>query len=297
MAEELRLPSYGGQALIEGVLMRGKHSLAAAFRKPDGEIVIETEELPAAYKGSLMKIPVLRGLLLLWDALGLGTRYLTKSANYQAADESEKIEGKSLFLTMGLSFAIGIGIFFLLPALVAHLVGNWINLSNWLSNLIEGLIRLLILIGYMAAVRKMPDIYRVFQYHGAEHKTINAYEARIELTPENLMSVSVFHPRCGTAFLLTLVIISILVFTLLGPMGLLLKLTTRVLLIPVLAGISYEVLRWTANHRHNPIVAVLIKPNLMLQKLTTAEPDASMLEVAIKSFSTMLALENTQDTI
>ncbi|MEN6524652.1 MAG: DUF1385 domain-containing protein, partial [Anaerolineaceae bacterium] len=218
MPEQQRLPNYGGQALIEGVLMRGSKSLAAAFRKPDGEIVIRTEKLSGIYTGNLKNIPLLRGLIALWDSLGLGLRYLTYSANYQTGEEDQKIEGPTMYLTFIVSIAIAVGLFFLLPALIGHWTDALFNWSSWIGNLVEGIVRLIFLILYIWGVGKMSDIHRVFQYHGAEHKTINAFESHMELTPENLKPVSTQHPRCGTAFLLTLVILSIIIFTLLGPM-------------------------------------------------------------------------------
>ncbi len=288
---EDRIISYGGQAVIEGVMMRGQKALAVAMRAPDGNIVTHTERLAKIYSSRITKIPFLRGVILLWDALGLGMRALTLSANTQTG-EDEKLEGPALYLTLGLSLAFGIGLFFLLPTSVGGgveylLAQNGIS-SYWIGNLVEGVFQLVLLIAYMWAIGFMPDIRRVFQYHGAEHKTINAYEAGAELTPENVAKYPIEHPRCGTAFLLTLVLFSILIFTLLGPMpNILLRIASRIIFIPILAGISLEYIRWTANNLNNPLVQWMIKPNLALQHLTTREPDLSMLEVAIESFQAM----------
>ncbi len=287
-----KLPSYGGQALIEGVLMRGSNNVAAAMRAPDGEIVVQKETLEGIYTSKIKKIPFLRGLIVLWDALGLGTKYLTISANVQSEEEDEKIEGPTLYITLAVSLAIGVGIFFVAPAALSQLFENLFNWSNLLSNLIEGLLRLILILGYIYAVGQIPDIKRVFKYHGAEHKTINAFEAGVELTPEKVKEFSTAHTRCGTAFILILVVLSIIVFTVLGPLSIFWRLLSRVLLIPVLAGIAYEYMRWTANHLKSKCVKILIKPNLALQKLTTSEPDLSMLEVAITAFNTMLKMEN-----
>ncbi|MFN2216012.1 MAG: DUF1385 domain-containing protein [Anaerolineales bacterium] len=287
MNGEDKLVTYGGQAVIEGVMMRGRSSLAIAMREPGGDIRIHTQKLGGIYKSSLSKIPFLRGLILLWDALGLGMTALTISANTQTG-EDEKLEGPALYLTLGLSMVVGIGFFFLLPAGIGYLSEHFIHLSSWVSNLVEGIIRLLFLIGYIWAVGFMPDIRRVFGYHGAEHKTINAFEAGVELTPENVALHSRQHARCGTAFLLTLALISILVFTLIGPIpSIWWRLISRILLIPVIAGISYEYIRWTASHMDSKLVCTLIKPNLALQNLTTREPDLKMLEVAIAAFKSM----------
>lgn len=285
-----KLPTYGGQAVIEGVMMRGAQSVAIAMRAPDNQIVVHTEELSGIYKSKITKIPFLRGLVMLWDALGLGMRALTISANLQSG-EDEKLEGPALYLTLGLSLAIGIGLFFVAPAGVGQLAEHFLQLNAWWSNLIEGLVRLTILIAYIWLIAFMPDVRRVFSYHGAEHKTINAFEAEVELTPQNVSKFSVEHPRCGTAFLLTLVLLSILVFSLLGPMPTAWRLISRVVFLPLLAGVAYEYIRWTANHLNSPFVRWMIKPNLALQHLTTREPSLEMLEVSIAAFNAMRVQE------
>lgn len=285
-----RMPSYGGQALIEGVLMRGMHGLAAAFRQPDGNIVIKSETLPAIYQSRIRKLPFLRGLIILWDALGLGMKYLTVSANIQA-DENEKIEGPLLTFTLIFSLLIGITLFFILPALLGGWFQNLFNISSWLSNLLEGFVRLLIVVTYLVLIRKMDDIKRVFMYHGAEHKTINAFEAKSDLIPEKVQQFTTIHPRCGTGFLISLVLISIIFFSMLGPMPLITRLVTRILSIPLLAAFAYEWIRWSANRLTNPIVKILIWPNMFAQKLTTSEPTLDMLEVSIASFNAMYEQE------
>jgi uncharacterized protein YqhQ len=291
---EDRIITYGGQAVIEGVMMRGQKAYAIAMRAPDGAIAIHTEKLANVYRSGITKIPFLRGSILLWDALGLGMSALTISANTQTG-EDEKLEGPALYLTLGLSLTLGIGLFFLLPAGIGGLAEHYLGWSAWLNNLVEGLLRLLFLVGYIWAISFMPDVKRLFMYHGAEHKTINAFEAGAELTPEVVANYPIEHTRCGTAFLLTLVLLSILVFTALGPMSILWRLATRILFIPILAGIAIEYIRWTANHLDSPFVQLLIKPNLALQHLTTRAPDLSMLEVSIASFISMRKAE--QETI
>jgi uncharacterized protein YqhQ len=291
MVEKSRFPLYGGQAVIEGVMMRGTHSVAIAMRTPRNEISIFKEPLGALYKHKIIKIPFLRGLVILLDALILGTRALTISANTQTGDDN-KIEGPVLYLTLGLSLVIGVGLFFLAPAALGQLSERIFNIGSWWGNLLEGFIRLALLVGYIWAVGKMPDIRRVFAYHGAEHKTINAYEAGAELTPNSVSRFSTEHPRCGTAFLLTLILLSILIFSLLGPLPFWWRMVSRILFLPLLACIAYEYIRWTANHLDSKIVRVLIKPNLALQHLTTREPDKDMLEVAIAAFNTMRSEEN-----
>jgi uncharacterized protein YqhQ len=300
--DKLKLPTYGGQAVIEGVMMRGKKSMAIAMRAPDESIVIHKEKLGDIYRSQIVRIPFLRGGILLWDALGLGTRALTISANTQG-DEEDKIEGPALIIPLIISLAFAIGLFFALPATMGHFAERLINTffigdiaqsdsAAWIGNLLEGTLRLTILIGYIWSIGRIPDIRRVFAYHGAEHKTINAFESGVELTPENVKRYSLEHPRCGTAFLLTLVILSILVFSLLGPMPLGLRLASRILLIPIMAGVAYEYIRWSANHIESPLVKMLVKPNLALQRLTTREPDLNILEVSIAAFNAMRSGED-----
>jgi uncharacterized protein YqhQ len=287
---ESKMPHYGGQALIEGVLMRGKNYLVASFRNPEGEIVSEQEALQGIYKSGLAKVPFFRGLIILWDSLVLGMKYITLSANIQA-EEEEKIEGTSLVLTMLVSLALAVGLFFILPTVIATLVSGWMGSGQLMANVIEGFVRLFLFIGYIWVIGRTEDIARVFAYHGAEHKTINAYEDGVDITVENVMKYPVEHPRCGTAFLLTLVLLSILVFSLLGPMTLWLKILSRVLLIPILAMLSYELIRWMGDHQENGLVKIMVAPNLSLQKLTTREPNEQMVEVAISSFKQLLQLE------
>jgi uncharacterized protein YqhQ len=285
-----KIQTYGGQAVIEGVMMRGSHALAIAMRTPEQEILIHTEKLGSIYTSKLIKIPFLRGLILLWDALGLGTRALTTSANTQTG-EDEQLEGAALFLTIGLSLAIAVGLFFLAPAAIGQLFQNYFGWNAWWSNLGEGLIRLVLLVGYIWIIGFIPDISRVFAYHGAEHKTINAFEAGATLTPENVSKFSLEHPRCGTSFLLTLVLISVIIFSTFGPLTLAIRLISRILFIPILAGIAYEYIRWTANHMDSAFVRALIRPNLALQRLTTREPSLEIIEIGIAAFNAMMDAE------
>ncbi len=287
---EDRIISYGGQAVIEGVMMRGQNAFAIAMRAPDGNIVTHKEDLAKVYRSRLTKIPFVRGTILLWDALGLGMKALTLSANTQTGEE-EKLEGPALYLTLGTSLLIGVGLFVLLPAGVGGFAEHYLGWHNLAHNLLEGLMRLILLVGYIWAIGFMPDVKRLFGYHGAEHKTINAFEAGAELTPEVVASYPIEHPRCGTAFMLTFVLLSVLVHSLLGDMSIFWRLTSRILLIPVIAGLAVEYIRWTANHLNSPLVRLLIKPNLALQSLTTRQPDTAMLEVAIESFQTMRKAE------
>ena len=289
----LRLPSYGGQAVMEGVLMRGKRNVVMAVRAPSGEIVPYEEELPNLYRSKWMKIPFIRGVIGLWDSLNLGTRLLTKSANL-ASGEEEQLEGAALVGTVLLSLVLGVGIFFVLPAFLAGLAEKFLSLTSWWSNMLEGLLRLVILIAYLSIMGRIPEIQRVFSYHGAEHKTINAFEAGVEMTPEVVAQQTIVHPRCGTSFILTLVLLSVLIFTLLGPLPLHWRLISRILMLPLVSGIAYEYIRFAANWMDkSAFVRWLIQPNLWLQKLTTREPSIDMLEVSIKAFNLMLEGENS----
>ncbi|GAB4500584.1 MAG: DUF1385 domain-containing protein [Anaerolineales bacterium] len=288
---EDKIITYGGQALIEGVLMRGQKALAIAMRAPNGEIVVHSEKLGGLYQSAITKIPFLRGVILLWDALGLGMKALTISANTQSGEE-EKLEGAALYGTLAFSMAFAVGLFFLAPYGLSRLA-VWLmgDTPLWLSALIEGVVRLLLVIGYIWGIGQMEDIRRVFQYHGAEHKTINAYEAGVELTPENVAKFPLEHPRCGTSFLLTLVLLSVIAFSFLHPLPALWQIFGRILLIPLLAGVALEYIRWTANHLDQSWVRALIAPNLALQSLTTREPDLKILEVGIRAFKEMRAAE------
>ena len=288
--ETLRLPSYGGQALIEGVLMRGKYGVAAAMRAPNGQIVIETDLLSGIYRSGITKIPFLRGLVLLWDALGLGMRFLTKSANLQTG-EDEKIEGPMLYLTMAASMGIAILLFFVGPAAFGRWIQGLTDISQFFTHFIEGAVRLGMIILYIWVIGRMDEIKRVFAYHGAEHKTINAFEAKAELTPQNVQKFPLAHPRCGTSFLLSLVIISILVFSLIGSLPFGWLILSRIALIPVLAMLAYEYIRFTAKHMDSGLIRWMVRPNLALQSLTTREPSLEMLEISIASFQAMLEQE------
>lgn len=276
--------------------MRGKTSVAMATRAPNNEIKVHQEKLTGIYTSNLSKVPFLRGLVVLWDSLDLGMRYLTLSANVQTG-EDERLEGPILYLTLAISIIFAVGIFFLAPALISGLLARYLLVSPWVINLFEGFLRLILLIVYLWGIGKMPDINRVFMYHGAEHKTINAFEAGVELTPENVQKYSVEHPRCGTSFILTLVLLSIIIFSLLGPLPLHWRLLSRILMIPILAGISYEYIRLLSKHLDKAFIKLIIKPNLALQRLSTREPSSDMLEVAIRAFSEMKSMEEDHGTI
>ncbi len=298
--------SYGGQAVIEGVLMRGQQISAVAARNPEGAIVIHEQPLnKSLYRGWVSKTPFVRGVVGLWDALGLGTRALMWSADIATGEEEEvNFNGPIGFATVGFSLLIGVGLFFLLPTTSATFIGQALGLTSgeagytpigfnaFLINLIEGIIQLAILIIYIWAIGLMPDVKRLFGYHGAEHKTINAYEAGAELTPEIVAGYPITHPRCGTAFLLTVVLVSVLVFSVIGRPHFALLILSRVIFIPIIAGIAYEFLRFTARNIDKAWVRAIVTPNLALQHLTTRQPDLDMIEVAITAFKRVLLAED-----
>lgn len=288
------LKSYGGQAVIEGVMMRGAHVAAISVRAPDGSIVTHEQPLNATlYRGRISKTPFVRGMVGLWDALGLGTRALLWSADVAIGTEEKfNFNGPLGWGTLAFSLLFGVGLFFVLPTAVASGIETLLSVEqSVLTNMIEGLVRLVLLLGYMWLIGRLPDVKRLFGYHGAEHKTINAYEAGVELTPEVVTQYPIEHPRCGTAFLLMVVLVSLIVYSLIGRPPFLWLIVSRVVLIPVIAGIAYEIIRFTAKHLDNPIIRLIIKPNLMLQHLTTREPDMQMLEVAISAFNRVLQAE------
>jgi uncharacterized protein YqhQ len=288
---------YGGQAVIEGVMMRGRKRMAIAVRAPDGQIVVHDEPLTAAiYTKKWGQWPFIRGLGMLWDALGLGMRALLWSADVAVKEEGTeevKFSGPVAWTTVATSLLIAIAVFFLLPTAAA----KWLTphgVSPLTASAVEGLIRLALFLGYLWAIGFMPDIRRVFAYHGAEHKTINAYEAGVPLTPQNVAPFTTAHTRCGTSFLLTVMVISIIVFAPFHFDSLFLRLGSRLVLIPVVAAVAYEYMRFTAAHVDNPIVRALITPGLLLQRLTTREPDAQMLECAIAALKPVLAADGIE---
>jgi uncharacterized protein YqhQ len=286
--------NYGGQAVIEGVMMRGSKALAVAVRDPKGHIVIHTEPINASlYNGRISRTPFLRGLAMLWDSLGLGMRALMYSANVATGEVGVEFKGPIAWGTTAVALIIALLAFLLLPRGVASLLEP--AFGPWVSAIAEGVIRLLLFIGYIWLIARMEDIKRVFAYHGAEHKTINAYEIGVELTVPNVQQQTVLHPRCGTAFLLTVVVISIFLFAplnVLFPYGV--GLVLRLALLPVVAMLAYEYIRFSARHLDNPIIHAITVPNLAMQRLTTREPDDTMVQVAIEALQKVLDAEQNR---
>ncbi len=288
---------YGGQAVIEGVMMRGQRRAAVAVRTPSGDIVVHEEPLPERiYRSRWSRMPFLRGLVLLWDALGLGTKALMWSADVAMGEEEDAqgFSGPVAWGTVVLSLLFGIALFFLLPTGVAHFTENTLGLSKSVSALLEGGIRFVLFIGYLVLIARSEEIRRVFMYHGAEHKTINAYEAGEILTPERVARYSTRHTRCGTSFLLFVVLISILLFIPLQFDVWWLRLLSRLVLIPVVAGVAYEGLRISTRYQHHFLMRLIIWPGLAVQGLTTREPSLDMLEVAIHALTPVLAADGLE---
>jgi uncharacterized protein YqhQ len=286
--------SYGGQALIEGVLMRGRDAIAVALRHPDGRIVYATERLDSGFHGSRWaRLPFLRGLIVLYETLFVGTRWLVRSATLQAAGSGEEGEegvelGKgSIALMLGLTLLAGVGIFFLLPLLIASATTS--NIQNGLvQHLVEGLIRVGIFLGYLLLIAQAEDVRRVFQYHGAEHMTIHALEAGDPLVVDAVRKYPTAHPRCGTEFLVVVIALSIVAFSLVGRQEPVVMVGSRIALIPVIAAVGYEILKWGAKHRANPIVRAIMYPGILVQMITTRQPTNDMIEVAIVSMEEAL---------
>ncbi len=299
MAEQPRF-TYGGQAVIEGVMIRGREYFSLAVRRPDGDIYHYHERLNTAFTGRIRRIPLLRGMLVLTETLLLGIKALNRSAALATAEQlgddanstndTGDIPGWAMAATLAVSLTLGVGIFFILPLLAVRLIDPFIS-SDLLSNTIEGIIRLLILVGYIGGIGLMKDIRRVFAYHGAEHMAVHAYEAGLALTVANVRRFGTPHPRCGTAFLLTVVLVSVIVFAFLGRPDLEWRILSRVLLIPVVAGISYELIRFSGVHPAWPIARWMAVPGLWLQRLTTRQPEDDQIEVAITAMGAAVAAD------
>jgi uncharacterized protein YqhQ len=284
--------NYGGQALIEGVLIRGRDAIAVALRHPDGHIVSATERIDSGFHGSrTAKLPFVRGLVVLYETLVTGTRWLVRSANVQASAEGLELGKGSVALMLSITLLVGVGIFFLLPLLVASVTAGDIE-NDVVQHLVEGLVRVAIFIGYLALIAQAPDVRRVFQYHGAEHMTIHALEHGDPLTVERVRPYPTAHQRCGTEFLVVVIALSIIAFSLVGRQEPIVMIASRIVLIPVIAAVGYEILRLGARHRANPIVRVIMWPGMLVQKITTRRPTDDMIEVAIVSMQEALGADD-----
>ena len=281
---------YGGQALIEGVMMRGRSTAAMSVRMPDGEIRVSSESLPRALSGGRwLRVPFVRGVLVLYETLILGTRMLMRSAALAAEGEDIEIGRGTLAVTMIASLGFAIGLFFVLPLVLSEVAEDAAG-SDLVANLIEGLFRLVVFVVYLALIGLMSDVKRVFAYHGAEHKAISAHEAEAPLEPGSVDRFSTAHTRCGTTFVLIVVVISILFFSLIprADVPLPVLMLSRIALVPVVAAVAYELVRFGARHYGNRVVRAVYAPGLWLQSLTTRPPDHDMLEVSISALQRVL---------
>jgi len=276
---------YGGQAVIEGVMIRGKKTVATVVRRPNGELTVDSRPLPSLYTGRLRTVPLMRGIIVLIETLVLGIRTLMYSANVSLEEEDEKVEGPFMWITMAIAFVLGVAVFFLVPLFITR---TFTIGSTVLFHLVEGVIRLAIFVAYLRLISLVPDIKRVFAYHGAEHKVVNAYEAGVPLEVEAVSTYSTAHVRCGSSFLFVVLVIAILVFALIGLPSLWIMVVSRILLVPVIAAIGYEIIFFGARHTGNPLVRAVLAPGLWLQALTTREPDERQIEVALLAMNTVL---------
>ena len=281
----------GGQAVLEGVMMRGVSTWALAVRKGSGIDVHSFPLVSWTRRRRVYRLPVVRGVVALVESLGIGMRALQMSASAQMPEGEQELSGSAWAATVVVSLVFAVGLFFLAPVGLASLVRHPIGSSSVAFWAIEGVIRVAILIGYLALLSRIPDLHRVFQYHGAEHKTIACFEASDPLRPENAQRHSRLHPRCGTSFLLIVMVVAILVFAPIGVPAWYVLLPTRIVGIPLIAGLSFELIRWAGRNRSRRWVQAIIWPGLQLQKLTTREPDLSQLEVAIAALDAVLAVE------
>ena len=284
--------NYGGQAVIEGVMIRGKRMMSTAVRRSDGEIVVDTQPLPSIYTGRLRALPLTRGIVVLIEALVLGMKTLMYSANISLEEEGEKIEGPLMWVTMAVAMLIGVAVFFLVPMFLTKLftIGNTV-----LFHLVEGLIRMAIFILYLRLISLMPDIKRVFAYHGAEHKVVNAHEAGATLEVEAVSGYSTAHVRCGSSFLFVVLILAIIVFAMIGLRSVWMMVLARLVLIPVISALGYEVIYFGSRHTENPLVRAVLAPGLWLQALTTRQPDEQQIEVALLALSTAIEADQQSE--
>jgi len=282
--------AFGGQAVIEGVMIRSKKHMVVCVRPPNDEILTKTEEIKSlSERYRVLRLPFLRGIVALFETLYLGIKGLYFSAN-ATLEEEEKLNPKEIALAVIAALALSIFLFSIIPFFLTTLL----NLGGVVFNIVEGVVRLAVLLLYLASISLVGEFRRVFQYHGAEHTAINAYEAGVELNVANAKKYSRFHPRCGTSFILIVTLISILLFSVMPNLGYFMRLAYRVLLIPVIGTVSYEVLRLSDRYKHSRIMKVLVAPGLGLQRLTTREPDEKMIAVALKAVEEVNRLQKSQ---
>jgi uncharacterized protein YqhQ len=286
--------NYGGQAVIEGVMIRGRESVVTAIRRPGGEIAVDARPLPAITTGWMRRAPLIRGVVVLIEAMVLGIRSLIFSANVAMEEEEEEIPSKAIWGMIAVAAGLVVLLFFITPLFLTKLLNTYIP-NSLVFHIIEGIIRLAIFIGYLKLISLMPDLKRVFAYHGAEHKTVNAYEAGVPMEVEAIKAYSRAHVRCGTSFLFLVLIIAIIVFAFIGRDILWLMIVSRIVLIPVIMALGYEVIYFGAKHTNNWLMKIVLAPGLFMQSLTTAEPDDRQIEVAIASMNKAVEIDRAEE--
>jgi len=285
---------YGGQAVIEGVMMRGRRNMATAVRRPNGELTVDVQSLSTIYTGRMRKAPLLRGVIVLVEALVLGLKTLLYSANVSLEEEGEKVSGGFIWVLMIVALIFAVAVFFMVPLFLTRLF----NIdSTVVFHLIEGFIRFAFFIAYLKLMTLMPDIRRVFAYHGAEHKVVNAHEAGVPLEIEVVKAYSKAHTRCGSSFLFVVLMIAIVVFALIGQPSLWLMVVARIALVPVIAALSYEVIYFGARHSNNRLVRAIMAPGMWLQALTTREPDDGQIETAILALNKVIEADQPEEAV
>lgn len=291
MSNPVKLFRYGGQAVYEGVLIRGQKALAIAVRSSTGAVLTDVRPLSSLYSGPARRTPLIRGVIVLLETLVLGTQALMRSTNMALGEEGEEIPSSLVWGTLIVGLALGVGLFFVAPLLIAKFL-IFPHTSPFMGHVYEGLLRIAMFVVYLRLTRLMPDVRRVYAYHGAEHKVINAYEHGVKLEVSDVKAFSTAHTRCGTSFLLIVMVVSILVYSLVGrPPELWKQIASRIVLLPVIVAIGYELVRLAADHAHKRLVRWLLTPGLALQTLTTSEPDDGQMEVALTSLKSALAID------
>ncbi|MBN1693603.1 MAG: DUF1385 domain-containing protein [Dehalococcoidales bacterium] len=293
MAEK-RKHNYGGQAVIEGVMIRGRSSMVTAVRRPNGEITTNIKPLPSTTGNKARRIPFVRGVVVLIESLVLGIQSLMLSANISMEEEEEQISTKTIWVMIGIGVVLAVLLFFIAPLYLTGLLNTYFP-NAVVFNIVEGIIRVAIFLGYLKLISYMPDIKRVFTYHGAEHKAVNAYEAGVPMEVDVIKEYSRAHVRCGGSFLFLVFIVAIVVFTFVGRQDMWLMVISRVVLLPVIMGVGYELLFFGARHRNNWIMKVILAPGLWLQSMTTGEPDDKQLEVAIVAVTKAVEIDNAEE--
>lgn len=286
--------NYGGQAVIEGVMIRGQKASVTAVRRPGGGVAIDVQPLPAVSTGWMRRIPLLRGVVVLIEAMVLGIRSLIYSANVSLEEEEEQLTQKSVWAMLAAALILAVGLFFVAPLFLTKLASP-LATNTVVFHIVEGVIRLAFFLAYLWLISLLPDIKRVFTYHGAEHKTVNAYEAGVPMEVSAIRSHSTAHLRCGTSFIFIVLIIAIVVFAAIGRQELWIMVITRILLIPVIAGLSYEVTYFGAKYGHHKSVRAILSPGLWLQSLTTGEPDDNQLEIGIAALNKALEIDRAEE--